>query len=416
MNDIEISHKYAPLLGSTFATRYYVIDGGRGSSKSFSVALILANMMRTAKHVIWFSRYTMKNIKDSIIPEFLEKPQLLGVDSEYYVTKTDIKHKVTESVMAFRGIKTSEGIQTANLKGPKNMNVFVVDEAEEFTDEKTFDTVDDSIRTTEAPNIVILIFNAPFRKHWIYRRFYRDAGVPENFNGVKGNVTYIHMSYVDNIKNLSQSFLDKIRETKRTNIQKYNEEYLGHWKDDPAGLAFPRAGLLRYQVLNADVQPDAVVCYVDVADQGSDYLCAVFASVVGRHIYIIDVIYTQSGHAVTIPLIVAKFRKHKVGRAIFESNNQGYIFGSNVRALCESEHVNTVVQLLKNSTNKETRIISNMDYINENFQFLSDTEIGHDSEYDRYLNDLSSWTLDGRFNPDDAPDATAGLAKMVQFL
>jgi PBSX family phage terminase large subunit len=414
MNKTRVNSKYKPLFGAQ--TRYIVCTGGRGSGKSFAVSLYLLLLTWQKDQRVLFTRFTLVSAKDSIIPEFKEKIDLLGYQNDFEVTEHDIVNKHTGSVIMFRGIKTSSGIQTAKLKSLTDVTCWVLDEAEELPDIEIFKKIDRSIRTKKAENRVILVLNPCYRKHWLYKHFFTGANVPELHNGIKENTTYIHTSYKDNLPNLSDDFLSDAEKTRTKNIQEYNEDFLGHWKDDPAGLAFPRAGLSRYQVLNADVQPDAVVCYVDVADQGSDYLCAVFASVVGRHIYIIDVIYTQAGHAVTIPLIVAKFRKHKVGRAIFESNNQGYIFGSNVRALCESEHVNTVVQLLKNSTNKETRIISNMDYINENFHFLSDTEIGHDSEYDRYLNDLSSWTLDGRFNPDDAPDATAGLAKMVQFL
>jgi PBSX family phage terminase large subunit len=414
MNKTRVNSKYKPLFGAQ--TRYIVCTGGRGSGKSFAVSLYLLLLTWQKDQRVLFTRFTLVSAKDSIIPEFKEKIDLLGYQNDFEVTEHDIVNKHTGSVIMFRGIKTSSGIQTAKLKSLTDVTCWVLDEAEELPDIEIFKKIDRSIRTKKAENRVILVLNPCYRKHWLYKHFFTGANVQELHNGIKENTTYIHTSYKDNLPNLSDDFLADAKKTRAKNIQEYNEDFLGHWKDDPAGLAFPRAGLLRYQAINADVQPDAVVCYVDVADQGTDYLCAVFAAVVGRHIYIIDVIYTQAGHAVTIPLIVAKFRKHKVGRAIFESNNQGYIFGSNVRALCEAERVNTVVQLLKNSTNKETRIISNMDYINENFQFLSDTEIGHDSEYDRYLNDLSSWTLDGRFNPDDAPDATAGLAKMVQFL
>ena len=72
---ISINDKFKPLRSSL--SRYYVLTGGRGSSKSFSVAVNLLLLSYEEGHTILFTRYTMVSAEISIIPEFLEKIEML---------------------------------------------------------------------------------------------------------------------------------------------------------------------------------------------------------------------------------------------------------------------------------------------------------------------------------------------------
>jgi phage terminase large subunit len=110
------------------------------------------------------------------------------------------------------------------------VTVWVLDEAEELTDEKVFDKIDDSIRTKIHPNKVILILNPTTSEHWIYKRFFE-------FGQVSG-VTYIHSTYLDNIENLSDSFIEKAEKVKAKNVEVYNHRYLGAWLDYAENAVF----------------------------------------------------------------------------------------------------------------------------------------------------------------------------------
>jgi phage terminase large subunit len=52
----------------------------------------------------------------------------------------------------------------------------------------------------------------------IYKRFFEAAGVETGFNGIKGNTTYIHTTYLDNINNLDQSFIDEVKNIEVSNL------------------------------------------------------------------------------------------------------------------------------------------------------------------------------------------------------
>jgi len=180
----------------------------------------------------------MSSAHISIIPEFIEKIELLNVIEFFNINKTDIQNKSTGADIIFRGIKTSSGNQTANLKSLQGVSTWVVDEAEEIADETIFDKIDLSIRKKGVQNRVILILNPTTKEHWIYKRFFESKGVPEGFNGVKDDVCYIHSTYMDNLKNLDDSFVKNIELMKTQNIKKYNHQILGGWLDKAEGVVF----------------------------------------------------------------------------------------------------------------------------------------------------------------------------------
>ena len=233
-----INEKFKPLIESGPEIRYYILTGGRGSSKSYTTSTFATALTYEQGHNILYTRYTMISAHLSIIPEFLEKIELLQQEQNFEVNKTDITNKLTGDKILFRGIKTSSGTQTAALKSLQGITAWIVDEAEEMADEETFDKIDLSIRQKGIQNRVILILNPTTKAHWIYKRFFEDKGVPDGFNGIKDDTCYIHTTYKDNEVNLSQSFLDSIALMQQTRPEKYKHQILGGWLDKAEGVIF----------------------------------------------------------------------------------------------------------------------------------------------------------------------------------
>ena len=219
-------------------SRYFVVTGGRGSSKSFSLSSLLVLTTYEAGHTILFTRYTLRSAAISIIPEFLEKLELMGVSDQFHITKDEIVNTMTGSKILFRGIKTSSGDQTANLKSLQGVTTWVLDEAEELTDEATFDKIDLSVRHKDLQNKVVLILNPTTKEHWIYQRFFESKGVESGSNTQKNDTTYIHTTYLDNVGNLSKSFINSIQLMKERRPKKYKHQILGGWLDVAEGVVF----------------------------------------------------------------------------------------------------------------------------------------------------------------------------------
>lgn len=235
---IKLNEKYQPLFEND--TRFFIVTGGRGSAKSFGVGTFASLLSFEEKHKILFTRQTMTSAHLSIIPEFQEKIDLMELNECFYINKADIKNVISGSSIIFKGIKTSSGDQTASLKSLQGVTTWILDEAEELTDETTFDKINLSIRQKGVQNRIILILNPATKVHWIYKRFFEQAGVQEGFSGVKGNVTYIHTTYEDNIKHLDQSFIDEVERIKITNSEKYKHQIKGGWLDKAEGVVFTR--------------------------------------------------------------------------------------------------------------------------------------------------------------------------------
>ena len=233
---INIHKKYLPI--SSDDSRYFVVTGGRGSGKSFSINALLVVLTYEQGHTILFTRYTLTSARISIIPEFIEKLEMMQCISDFHITKDEIINKKSGSKIIFRGIKTSSGDQTANLKSLTGITTWVVDEAEELTDEQKFDTIDLSVRQQGKPNRVILILNPTTKEHFVYTRFFEDKGVQEGSNTNKGNTTYIHTTYLDNLKNLSQSYIEQIEQMKQRRPEKYKQQMLGAWMTKAEGVIF----------------------------------------------------------------------------------------------------------------------------------------------------------------------------------
>jgi phage terminase large subunit len=233
---IKINPKYKTLFKNK--CRYHLISGGRASGKSYSTALYLLLLTMEKDNVILFARYTMTSVGISVFPEFIDKIETLGLSDLFEITNNEIINKQTGSKIIFKGIKTGSSIQTANLKSIANLNIVVIDEAEEVPTEEVFDKIDLSARRKDKFNKIILIFNPTSKAHWLYERFYELQGVEPGSNQETDDTNYIHTTYLDNYKHLSDSIIKQIEKIRDTNLIKYNHIILGAFLDVAEGVIF----------------------------------------------------------------------------------------------------------------------------------------------------------------------------------
>jgi phage terminase large subunit len=248
---VVLNPKYQPLI--TNNTRYFILTGGRGSAKSFAVGTFASALSFEPGHKILFTRQTMASAHLSIIPEFEEKINLLNAQLLFEVNKSEVRNTQSGSEIIFRGIKTSSGDQSANLKSLQGVTTWIVDEAEELVDENIFDKINLSVRQKGKQNRVILILNPATKEHWIYKRFFEDTGIEPGWNGQKDNVTYIYTDYRDNIDNLDEVYVDEIKQLEIKNPSKYKHQILGGWLDKAEGVIFTNWEIAPFQEINKSV-------------------------------------------------------------------------------------------------------------------------------------------------------------------
>jgi phage terminase large subunit len=235
LKHLKIKNKFLPF---NTDSRYFIYTGGRGSGKSYAVAGALVYLSLTSNQTILFTRYTLRSAAISIIPEFKEKLEEMEIMHLFKITKDEIINIANGSKILFRGLKTSSGDQTANLKSLTGITCWVMDEAEELTDESIFDKIDFSVRQKGVDNRIILILNPTTKEHWIYERFFESKGIQAGSSITKGDVTYMHSTYKDNIEHLSKSYLAQIQLMKVNRPKKYKHQILGGWLDKAEGVIF----------------------------------------------------------------------------------------------------------------------------------------------------------------------------------
>ena len=346
MDKIQIIDNYKPLFLENSKTRYYLITGSRGSGKSYAINLFLLNLTYEEGHVILFTRYTLVSAFISIIPEFVDKIDLLGKHNDFDVTQSEIINKKTGSKIIFRGIKTSSGINTANLKSIANVTTFVIEEAEELVYEDVFDRIDLSVRDKNHINRVIMIMNPSYKSHWIYKRFVKNPN--------KTYCTYIHTTYLDNAHNLSDSFLEAAERTKQENLLRYEHLFLGKWLEDAEGLLWNRSIINRSRV---DIKPKfaRVVVSVDPAATAKIESDETGITVLGKDI---------SGNGYLIEDLSGKYSPNEWGKVVSQAvknhnadcvvaeKNQG---GDMVEAVIRQHDKTTRVKLVTATKGKYVR-------------------------------------------------------------
>lgn len=155
----------------------------------------------------------------------------------------------------------------------------------------------------------------------------------------------------------------------------------------------------------------SVRAYVDVADAGGDYLCAVVYGETQTHQgYLLDVLYTQEGTEQTEAQVADLLLRYHVGWADIESNNGGGIFARNVYAIVNRGQVRTQINAFHQTNNKQTRMIANAWWVQNNLWFPEDWG----QRWPSYETAMTRFLRDGRNQHDDAPDATTGVAERLQ--
>lgn len=256
---IQIQEVYNPLYENK--DKFIIIlSGGRGSAKSFNATTFIERLTFEQGHKILFSRYTMTSAGISIIPEFIDKIEREKTQKYFKVNKNEIINLYSGSSIIFRGIKTSSGNQTANLKSIQGITGFVGDEMEEWESEEDFEKLVLSIREKGKQLRVILILNPTNSDHFIYKKYIEKNHKIIKIDGVDvqisthPDVLHIHTTYLDNLDNLDEQFLGLVNRIKQESIEqstingklnqalfnksKYAQKIIGRWSDVADGVIF----------------------------------------------------------------------------------------------------------------------------------------------------------------------------------
>lgn len=207
----------------TTKARYILLWGGRGRGGSHTATDYMVNRLtRKGYFRGYLMREVFSDIRESLWRDFkdrLENNESINQRAiQINETAMSAHCLTTGNWLMSKGFKKSTGKRTAKLKSLAGATHVVIEEAEEI-DEEDFMQLDDTLRTTKASIQIILIFNPPPKRHWIWRRWFRLVA-----SKVKEQEGYFHAIPRAN-KNLLSIFGDYT-----TNEENLNPSTIANWE------------------------------------------------------------------------------------------------------------------------------------------------------------------------------------------
>lgn len=181
------------------------------------------------------------------------------------------------------------------------------------------------------------------------------------------------------------------------------------YQQDPKpneGLMYDR-GFTEYDVRPA-TERRIRKAYVDTADTGADFLCAIVYDETEIGNYIVDVLYTQRPMEYTEPALAEMLTRHAVVECVVESNNGGRGFARAVEQQCRRMgNDRTHFTWFHQAQNKAVRIFSYSAAV----QNLSFMPVGWQRRFPQFAHAMLGYLKEGVNPHDDAPDALTGTVE-----
>lgn len=215
-----------------------------------------------------------------------------------------------------------------------------------------------------------------------------------------------------------ESFCEDVRttaeyiETRRTvTTEVWEAEYMQN-PVEAKGLLFKKGSISRFRMSELPKDPDAKLGFIDVADEGNDYLSMPVCHLYKEAIYITDVIFTQENGDVTIERCAKRIdsQNDPLDYVRVEQNGGGSWFIKMLKLYVEDPEER--IWSATSTKNKLSRILNSYPYVVKYCKFLHEDEIVSGSEYDQFMQQLTTFQKNGTSPHDDAPDS---LDALIQF-
>lgn len=221
-------------------TEVVVVIGSRGGAKTYEVSKFTAYSATIKKKRAIVLRDEKERIRESILGEILQRFDTANatgaLSAKYDRLDTGLKSRESGEMVVFtQGFRASTVKKKANMKGVTNVDLAIVEEAEDIIDQDKFNTFADSIRKEGA--VIILLLNTPDIQHWIVKRYFNlelvEDGywrlIPKRLPGV----VIIQTNFEDN-PFLAPHIVARYRSYGQVNSPLYNPHY---YKTAILGLA-----------------------------------------------------------------------------------------------------------------------------------------------------------------------------------
>jgi PBSX family phage terminase large subunit len=217
---LDLPTKLLPIVHELNDYRYVMLEGGRGSGKSHSVARMLLYLSCHYTLRIVCGREIQRSINESVYTLFVDLIREHRLERGYEILSTKITQLTTKTTIQFRGFREQGSV---NVKGLEGVDILWVDEAQAIT-KRTLDIIIPTIRGEKSK-----IF-------WTMNRYLFDDPVFKEFNSRRDSLN-IHIDYFEN-KHCPSALKHEAVECKSKNIEDYEHIWLGRPLKQAQNAAF----------------------------------------------------------------------------------------------------------------------------------------------------------------------------------
>lgn len=156
-------------------TNLIIACGGRGGMKTYEVSKFIAYRSTIKQSRCVILRDEKALIKETILNEIWKRYDGANetgfFDSIYSKNENELKEKATGNVLIYtKGFRASNNKKGANLKGASDIDIAVIEEAEDIRDVEKYNTFVDSLRKQGC--LIIIMFNTPDIGHFLIKRYF----------------------------------------------------------------------------------------------------------------------------------------------------------------------------------------------------------------------------------------------------
>jgi len=204
---LNVPDKLMPFIERFSDFRYFLIDGGRSSGKTQTIARFISYLCEHKSLRVVCGRETQNSIEESVYTVFVDLMRHYGLN--FAISASKIDHNTSKSAIRFRGFREQGAI---NIKGLEGVDVLWVDESQAIS-KNTLDIIIPTIRKNNSK--IIWSMNRHLDNDPV---FVAMANRPD--------CLHIHCDYVDN-PFCPEAMVKEAEACKAISEDDYNHIWLG---------------------------------------------------------------------------------------------------------------------------------------------------------------------------------------------
>lgn len=176
--------QYKILYNPPKGTNTIVCVGGRGGKKSYEVSKFIAFSATCRRKRCVIVRDEKARIKETILNEIWDRYDTANkngrLDKFYTKNETELKDNETNKTLIYTmGFRASDLQKRASLKGPANIDIAVIEEAEDIRDQDKYNTFVDSLRKEGC--LIVIMLNTPDLGHFLIKRYFNATQIEDGY-------------------------------------------------------------------------------------------------------------------------------------------------------------------------------------------------------------------------------------------